>query len=367
MAGKKKVLLLYITERSGHHSAALAVKKAILLKDPDCVCLCVNAFKYIFPIAERVIHLIYLSVIKRVPIIWESMYDNQKLFAKSGNIKNWIHNIAVKRLKRLLDDFQPDAIVCTQAFPCGIVADYKKVYSSEIPLIAVLTDFVPHSFWVYDTVDHYIVPCDKSKDLLIEKGVPKEKVQPLGIPIDPKFSEKPDKRELFANFGLQPDVPVIMIMGGGHGLGPIKDIIYELESAGRRLQLIVVCGINQKLYNWINKTSFKNRILNFKFTNQIDRLMSISSLIITKPGGVTTAEALAKNLPMIISNPIPGQESRNTRILVSNKAAVLLGSPEQVLSEVSSILSGSDKYPLGDLSFSKPKSSMQAADLILNI
>ncbi len=357
---------MYITERSGHHSAALAIKKAILLKDPDCVCLCVNAFKYIFPIAERVIHLIYLSVIKRVPIIWESMYDNQKLFAKMGNIKNWIHNIAVKRLKRLLDGFLPDVIVCTQAFPCGIVADYKRVYFSEIPLIACLTDFVPHSFWVYDSINYYIVPCDKSRDLLIEKGVPKEKIQPLGIPIDPKFAQNPDKRELFANLGLQPDIPVIMIMGGGHGLGPIKDIIYELESADRQLQLIVVCGINLKLYHWINKTSFKNRILNFKFTDQIDRLMSISSLIITKPGGVTTAEALAKKLPMIISNPIPGQESRNTQILVSNKVAVLLESPKQVLSEVSSILKESDQYSHADPSFSKPRSSMQIADLILN-
>ena len=367
MASKKKVLLLYITERSGHHSAALAVKSAILLKDPDCACLCVNAFKYIFPVAERVIHLVYLSVIKRVPKIWENMYDNQKLFAKSENIKNWVHNIAVKKLKRLLDDFLPDAIVCTQAFPCGIVADYKKVYLSEIPLIAVLTDFVPHSFWVYDTVDHYIVPCDKSKDLLIEKGVPKEKIQPLGIPIDPKFAQNPDKRELFANFGLQPEIPVIMIMGGGHGLGPIKDIIKELESASRQLQLIVICGINKKLYNWINKTSFNNRILNFKFTDQIDRLMSISSLIITKPGGVTTAEALAKKLPMIICNPIPGQESRNTQILVSNKVALKLESPDQVLSEVMSMLAESDQYARADLSFSKPNSSIHVADLILNL
>jgi processive 1,2-diacylglycerol beta-glucosyltransferase len=366
MASKKKVLLLYITERSGHHSAALAIKSALLLKDPDCACLCVNAFKYVFPIAERVIHFIYLSVIKRVPIIWESMYDNQKLFAKTGNIKRWVHNIAVKRLKRLLDDFKPDAIVCTQAFPCGIVADYKKVYSSKIPLIACLTDFSPHSFWVYDAIDHYIVPCDKSKGLLVEKGVPEDKIQPLGIPIDPKFSQNPDKRELFANFGLQPDIPVIMIMGGGHGLGPIKDIIRELESAGRQLQLIVVCGINRKLYHWINKTSFNNRILNFKFTDQIDRLMSVSSLIITKPGGVTTAEALAKRLPMMIVNPIPGQESRNTQILVSNKAAVLLEYPDQVTSEVFSILEG-DQYARADLSFSKPRSSMQAADLILNL
>ncbi|OIO36399.1 MAG: hypothetical protein AUJ74_02560 [Candidatus Omnitrophica bacterium CG1_02_44_16] len=366
MASKKKVLLLYITERSGHHSAVLAIKKALLLKDPDCVCLCVNAFKYIFPIAERVIHLIYLSVIKRVPIIWESMYDNQTLFANMGKIKNWVHGIAIKKIKRLLDDFSPDVIVCTQAFPCGIVADYKKVYSSKIPLIACLTDLSPHSFWVYDTVDHYIVPCDKSKGMLMEKGVPKEKIQPLGIPIDPKFAQNPDKRELLANFGLQPDIPVIMIMGGGHGLGPIKAIIKELESADRKLQLIVVCGINHKLYQWINRSSFKNRVLNFKFTDQIDRLMSISSMIITKPGGVTTAEALAKKLPMIISNPIPGQELRNTQILVSNKAAVLLGSPEQALSEVLSILDSSP-CPNADNSFSKPKSSMQLADLILNL
>ncbi len=373
MAKVKKVLILYITERSGHHSAALAIKKALELSDPDCSCFCLNIFQYTFPLLERIIHNIYLAVIKRVPKIWERMYDNPKLVGRSEKIKSWIHSLSLKKFSALMDSFKPDAVVCTQAFPCGIAADYKRIQRSSVPLIAVLTDFAPHSFWIYDNVDHYIVPCEESSDLLIAKGVTKDKIKIFGIPIDPKFAKSLDRQELFANYGLKADVPVIMIMGGGHGLGPIKDVLYELDVADRDLQLITVCGLNEKLYHWINRTRFKNRVLNFKFTDQIERLMSLAALIITKPGGITTAEALAKNLPMIILNPIPGQEARNTQLLTKLGAALEVDNPSQLWPKVREILekakgkswfSGENKALV---QLSKPRSSLDIAHFILNL
>jgi processive 1,2-diacylglycerol beta-glucosyltransferase len=369
MTERKRILILYITERSGHHSAALAIKKGIELRDPEADVLCVNAFKYAFPISEKVIHRIYLFIIKRVPVIWKKMYDNPKLIARSQRIKKWIHGLAVRRIKAILDRFEPSVVICTQAFPCGIVAYYKNTYASKIPLFGVMTDFAPHSFWVYEDVDYYIAPSEEARNHLVDKGVPADKIKILGIPIDPKFAQQLDRLEIIFNYGLKPDVPVVMIMGGGHGLGPIKEVLSILDSLDRELQLVVVCGLNRRLYDWLIRVRFQKKVLIFKFTDQIDRLMTLSSFIITKPGGITTAEALAKNLPMIILNPIPGQEARNTQALIKCGAALKMDNLEALLPAVEEILGVRGKKG-GILDaihhLSRPQSSLDIADFTLN-
>ncbi|MBI5873427.1 MAG: hypothetical protein HZB36_04705 [Candidatus Omnitrophica bacterium] len=375
MANGKRVLVLYITERSGHHSAAQAIKRAIELKDPACAVQCVNAFRYAFPFVERLTHFLYLTVIKRVPQIWEKMYDNPKLVGRSQMVKNWIHTLGIRRIRGLINHFKPDIIICTQAFPCGIVADYKRKtpHNSALPLIGVLTDFSPHAFWVYDDVDHYIVPTPESRDLLVGKGVSAQKIHILGIPIDPKFSAQQNRNELMANYGLKDGIPVIMVMGGGHGLGPIKDLLFELDLSDKEFQIIAVCGMNKKLYKWIRLTHFKNRIMAFRFTDQIERLMSMASLIITKPGGITAAEALAKKLPMIILNPIPGQETRNTDFLTKRRAAIKIERPEEVLGAIDKMLHPSvlqkGVHSLIDNinPLSRPASSLDIAQFILGL
>lgn len=365
-----KILVFYITNRSGHHSAALAVKKAIEARDPASEVLCINAFGYFFPFAEKLVHLIYLFVIKRVPNIWGGIYDKPLITERSLLFKKWIHSRAIKKLKPLLESFNPDVFLCTQAFPCGVIADYKKKYSDPRPLVAVLTDFAPHFFWLHDAVDYYVVHCEESRLKLVERGVAPEKIKIFGIPIDPKFASRPDLDEIFANYGLEKDIPVLLIMGGGHGLGPIGKILAEIDEIEMRLQVLVICGINNRLYDWIRARRFRQRLLVFKFTDEVDRLMSVSRLIITKPGGITTAEALAKRLPMIILHPIPGQEARNTQVLVSSGAALKIDSPDEILPVLKKIFGFLKEERLfGECTrrLSMPNASLRLADFVLTL
>lgn len=365
-----KILVFYITNRSGHHSAALAVKKAIGARDPASEVLCINAFGYFFPFAEKLVHLIYLFVIKRVPKLWGGIYDKPMLAKRSRVLKQWIHSLAMKKLKNLLESFAPDVLICTQAFPCGVVADYKREYSDARPLIAVLTDFAPHSFWFHEAVDYYVVHCQESRLKLMERGVAPEKIRIFGIPIDPKFASRANLDEIFANYGLERDIPVILIMGGGHGLGPIRKILAEIDLMAMKLQIVVVCGLNNRLYEWVRSRRFSRRVLVFKFTDEVDRLMSISKLIITKPGGITTAEALAKKLPMIILHPIPGQEARNTEILVSSGAALKIDSPDEilpVLKKMFGFLKEERLFGEGIRRLSMPNASLCLADFVLTL
>lgn len=373
MLSRKRVLILYITERSGHHSAALALKRALEATDPLSPVLCVNAFRYCFPTTEKIIHALYLFVIKRIPKIWDSMYDKPGLVNRSRLIKDLVNRLASRRIMKLMLEFRPDAVLCTQAFPLGIMASYKKYHYASFSLGGVLTDFAPHSFWVYENADFYVVPSDESKEMLTQKGVRHEKISVLGIPIDPKFSVPVDKNELLLNYGLKEDIPTVMLMGGGHGIGPFKEVLKVLDDFSVTLQIIVVCGLNERLFNWGIKQHFKNRVLVFKFTDQIDKLMSLAGAIITKPGGITTSEALVKSLPMIILNPIPGQEARNTGVLKKCGVAVAVQNPKGIPSVLKRVFSdsiqtqGKTGISAACKALARPEASMTIARLVLEL
>ncbi|MCX5704123.1 MAG: hypothetical protein NT066_06525, partial [Candidatus Omnitrophica bacterium] len=244
----KRIILMYISEVSGHHSATLAIEKALKILQPDVQTLNINAFNYTNPISEKIINHLYMSVIKRTPQLWDYLYDNPNVVKKIERIKKAVHKFNSPKLKVLFDKFKPDAVVCTQAFPCGMCADYKKTYGSRIKLVAVLTDYIPHSYWIYDMVDYYVTPSEDVSLQLVKKGVPFGKIRSLGIPFDPKFNEPRDLNKLAQNFKVNPDSPTVLIMGGGQGLGPIKTIVKSLEKVKKDIQEIVVTGTNKKLY-----------------------------------------------------------------------------------------------------------------------
>ncbi|MFH1847751.1 MAG: glycosyltransferase [Candidatus Omnitrophota bacterium] len=336
----KRVLLMYISEISGHHSASLAVESAIKTLKPGVDTLNINCFNYTTPIWERIVNKTYMGVVHTKPEIWDYLYDNPRILKRSKRIREFIHRANVKKLKVLFDDFRPDAAVCTQAYPCGMVADYKKLFKVKLPLAGVLTDYSPHAYWIYDNVDAYIVPSEEIGRGIARNGIKEDRIKAFGIPIDPKFSRQHDRALLMKELGLDPSMPVVLIMGGGQGLGPIKRILPEFDAIKKDLQLLVVTGINKKLYSWIQekKRAFRKKVLVFDHIDYIDRLMEVSSLVVTKPGGVTTAEALVKGLPIMIINPLPGQEFRNTNFLLKEGVAVKIKSEREAAGKLEELL-----------------------------
>jgi processive 1,2-diacylglycerol beta-glucosyltransferase len=363
---------MYITEVSGHHSAANAVEKALKMLEPSTQILSINAFNYTNPISEKIVNRLYMSVIKQTPKIWDYLYDNPSVIRSLESLKKSIHKFNYTKLRKLFDRFKPDIVACSQAFPCGMVADYKKSFGSDMTLIAVLTDYVPHSFWLYDTVNYYISPSEEAGRRLINKGIAPNRIKSLGIPFDPKFIQPISKDESLRKLGLKPQVPTLLIMGGGQGLGPIKAIVESLEKMPGELQEIIVTGTNKKLYSSLRRKlkKLKKKVLLFGYANNIGELMSVSDIIITKPGGITTAEALAKGLPMIIVNPIPGQEENNARYLTEMEAAIQTDEPREMNRLIEELLY--DQMRLNNMReaacrIAKPSASMDIAKLILSL
>jgi len=363
---------MYISEVSGHRSATLAIEKAIKELRPDTEILSINAFNYTNPISEKVINRIYMEVIKRTPKIWDYLYDNPNVVNGLENIKRHIHKSNSPKLKKLFDSFNPDLVVCTQAFPCGMVADYKRAYGVNLPLVAVLTDYIPHAYWVYDEVDYYITPSEDVSARLEKKGIVSSKIKALGIPFDHKFNREMDKESILAKLKLKPQKPVILIMGGGQGLGPIKTIVKSLEKSENDLQELIVTGTNKKLFNSLRRKikHYKKDIHLFGFIQNIQELMRIANLIISKPGGVTTAEVLSMGLPMVIVKPIPGQEINNTNFLTRKGAAVKVDRPEEAHQIIDDLLKNwtrLEQLKLAGLRIAKPGASMDVAKLLLSL
>jgi processive 1,2-diacylglycerol beta-glucosyltransferase len=368
----KKILLMYISEHSGHHQASIALEKAILAKDPTCSVLNINAFKYTNPILEKITHKAYMGMIKKRPEIWNRLYDNPVVLKKTERIRKFAHNAGSIKIDRLIKRFKPDIVVCTQALPCGIFASYKSITSQNISLVATLTDYAPHSYWIYEHVNAYLVPSSEVGDVFVEKGVPAQKIKIVGIPIDPVFKMPLVKNNLYAKYGLSNKCSVILVMGGTHGIGPDERLIKALDRSKKDFQIVIVSGVNKKLFKKLKmlSRSLEKKIAVTGFANNVHELMEISDIIITKPGGLTTAEALAKNLPIIILNPLPGQEDFNTKTLTSKGLAVKASNEDDAVRLVDEMLN--DPSRLNEIKntmtfYAKPNSAFEAADFILKL
>lgn len=367
---REKILLMHISVNSGHHRAALALEKALKMLRPDVEILNINAVNYTNPLVEKVLNRTYMGVIKNKPEVWEYLYDNPKVFHSISKLRDLIHRFNSGKLKVLLDEFKPDAIACTQAFPCGMIADYKNSFGLNVPLIGVLTDCYPHSYWLFDSVDYYIVNSEAATNKLVEHGIPRERIKIFGIPIDPKFADSVDINDITAKIGLDKKIPTILIMGGGQGLGPIPEIVSSLNKISRPIQMIIITGGNKRLFDWLErrKQNFRMKSFVYGYVSNVDELMAVSTLIITKPGGLTISEALSKKLPIIIINPIPGQEAKNTEYLLKEGAAIKADSTRNAALLTEALISHGSKLEQmrqNAKRIARPNSATDIAKLIL--
>ncbi|RKY41838.1 MAG: hypothetical protein DRP85_04850 [Candidatus Makaraimicrobium thalassicum] len=366
----KKVLIFYISRYSGHFQAARAIEKGLREVAGDVEVEKINAFSYTNPILEKLINKAYLEVIKKKPEIWGHIYDNPDVMKKTSKAREALHKFNTSKVKKLLEGYSPDVVFCTQAFPCGMVADYKKSAGRNILLIGVLTDHAPHSYWLFDEVDFYVVPSEETARVLERKGVPSEKIKVYGIPVDPKFRRGRDRSRVRRDLGFRKEVPTILIMGGNQGLGAVEEAVRSLlGEAGHNYQLLVVTGSNKKLYTRLKRLERKKgrdnvRILSY--VENIDELMEISDIIITKAGGMTIAEALTKNLPILVVDPIPGHERMNTDYLVEKGAAIEIRDDSHIRGIINGLFDSKnelDRLRKNSEKLSRPDSALDIAKL----
>ncbi len=320
----ERALFLYASPNSGHRACADAVRKSIHRLFPGFETAGLDTVSTLYPTLGPLIEKTYLEILKHTPQIWNFLYDNHEIEEITREFRQLFSFFNQPKVKGILEDHDPSVIICTHAVSCGIVADQKRRGLVRVPLVAVLTDFAVHSYWIYPEVDLYLVANEESRKTLISRGVPAARVQVSGIPVDPAFSEKRIVREARQELGLEEKTPVVLLMGGARGLGPIADMAEQILRVEPEPQLLIVTGINRELEGKLKSIAARDNVHLYQFSQQVPLLMNASDIIVTKPGGLTSSEALIKELPMVIVNPIPGQEERNSSFLTGRGAAFRL-------------------------------------------
>ncbi|MFZ3172671.1 MAG: glycosyltransferase [Carboxydocellales bacterium] len=320
-----RILFFSVSIGAGHDLAAQALILEMRKRYPEATIELVDTFKYINPVLNKVIKGSYMETLKFTPRVWGYLYSQAEQEDRLVDMGAILNKLLSPKLKKLVDDFQPDLLICSHAFPCGMLSTLKKQHGLNIPLIAVITDYTVHPFWFYEEVDGFIIPSELLSYYLQASGIPGEKIWPLGLPLRPQFMEKVDQTQARTQLGLR-DMPTVLVMGGGLGLGSMENIVLTLADSALDLQVVAICGQNQKLQAKLEalkiNRALPNQLVVQGFTDQVARYMQASDVIISKPGGLTTAEVLACQVPMLIVDPIPGQETRNADFLLNQGVAM---------------------------------------------
>jgi processive 1,2-diacylglycerol beta-glucosyltransferase len=345
----KRILVLSAAVGAGHLRAAQAVELALRELDPaadvrnlDVLALTNAPFRRIYADA-------YLDLVNKAPHVLGFFYDMldrpRDSTSKRDRLRRVWETMNLTKLKRVLDEWPWDVIVNTHFLPAQIIAGLRKRRTLATPQITATTDFETHRLWMNEPCDHYTTATEEGATYLASFGVDRKKITATGIPIHPVFSRAADRSEALRKHGLNGDRPIVLQLSGGFGVGPIEQLYRGILEIERPIDVVVVAGKNDKARKQLGRVDVprQHRSQVVGFTTEIDELMCAADVVVSKPGGLTTSEVLARGAAMAIVNPIPGQESRNSDYLLESGAAIKINNIATLPMKLGALLSDPQK------------------------
>lgn len=338
-----RILILTCATGGGHLRAAAALEKYIREETPHDV-IQMDFLKSIGKVLDKTVVDSYLFMAKRTPGLFGRLYKKTNQDTILGDfVPRATELIGLQLLPHLLDA-APDVVISVHPFATEMVSSLKESGKITVPLICIMTDYGVHKAWIAPAVDAYVVASGDMVSELTALGIPKDSIHPFGIPVHDVFFDKEDQATLLAEMGLSPDVPTILFMAGSMGVTNIAALYRALSKSPLELQMIIITGNNKKLYETIEaemrESPKKTKLLGF--TQEVERYMHASDLIVTKPGGLTVSEALACNLPLAVFDAIPGQEEDNANFLQTHDMGVRI-TKDNFSAVVSSLIEHRDR------------------------
>jgi len=346
-----RILIATVTAGGGHIAAAAALEEAWRAARPEDVIERLDLIKFFSPLHKKIHEDGYVTLVEKAPELWGMIFgktDNPKVARQMSKLRRIFPSHSRNKFIRHLQAFKPDVVLCTHYLPLetlGLLRQKSKLPAPPL-VVSIVTDFEAHALWMDECVDLYCVATEGTKARLVARGAVAEHVTPTGIPIAAKFLAKPDPKAVRKQYGLRDDQPVLLVLGGGFGMGPVAEILTELDKVPGQFQTLVVAGRNEKLRARLATQDRKHPTHVLGFSKNMHELMAVADLIITKPGGLTSSEALAMGRPLFILNPIPGQEAANSDFLLEHGAAAKVNRVEDLAFRIEQLL-GSKK--LGEM------------------
>lgn len=339
-----RIAILHATAGSGHRSAAVAIAKAIAAREPTATVHEVDTLVFASRFYRTAYSEGYNAMAQRAPRLWGALYAlwaQQRVHKSAGPTREAFDRLALRSLVRVVERDRPDAIVCTHFLPVEALYPMRARGKLRVPLHVVITDFTAHPMWAYPHVDRYFVAAPEVADELHAHGVPRDRIEVAGIPVDPRFATTLGRDVVRRRFDLPADAPVVLVMGGGSGVGPMADLAERLAALPMKPFVIVVCGTNERLRLELQAMERPSggRVRALGFTHEVDAWLEAADVLVSKAGGLTCSEALIKRTPLVVFRPTPGQEVANARHLEAGGAAVHADTVETVAATVGRWLS----------------------------
>jgi processive 1,2-diacylglycerol beta-glucosyltransferase len=323
----RKILLLSVSAGAGHTRAAEAIRCCAAVQDSGVTAIHLDVMDFVTPFLRKIYTDFHISLVSRAPTLWGFLYQATNRARPDGlmqRTRRWLERQNARRLLKAIATFGPDAIICTHFLPAEILSGLIARGELACPVWVQVTDFDLHRMWVHEHMAGYFAANDEVAFLMRDQGIALAAIHVVGIPIMPVFAQPLERSACAREFGLDPQRPTLLLMGGGAGLGSLDQVAQRLLALQGNFQLIVLAGNNGAALAALRQLAQRHpgRLWPQGHTHVVERLMACVDVVITKSGGLTTAECLALGLPMIINAPLPGQEERNADFLLEQGVAL---------------------------------------------
>jgi processive 1,2-diacylglycerol beta-glucosyltransferase len=344
MKAAPRILVLSAAVGAGHLRAAQAVELALREVVPEATVRNLDVLEMTNAAFRRLYGRAYLDLVNKAPHVLGYFYDlldrPRRASSRRDRLRLAVEKLNLRRFIRFLQDEPWDLVINTHFLPAEIIAALRRKGGLDTPQVTVTTDFETHRLWVNQPCEHYFTATEEGALYLHSWGVPAGATTATGIPVHPVFAQPKDRAACLKKHGLLGDRPVVLQLAGGFGVGPIVKLHQALRDVARPTELVVIAGRNDKVRAELEALppSPRHRVKVLGFTHDIDELMAVADLVVSKPGGLTTSETLARGAVMVIVNPIPGQESRNSDFLLENGAAIKVNNLATLAHKVGALL-----------------------------
>jgi len=328
----------------------------------------IEVLRYTNPLFRKIYSDLYVELMTRGPDLLGWLYktfDRPWQFQKRRLALDRLHT---GPLVKLIKQENPDLALCTHFLPAEILLYLRKKKILDIPIGVVVTDFDAHAMWLLRNVNWYFVACEETRVYLAALNIPPETIFVTGIPIDPIFEMKKIKAETRIHLGLDPDKTTLLVSAGGFSVGPVESLIRAIHEIQHPIQIVVICGRNKRLEDHLKSfLDTKHPMKVIGFTNEMDSWMAASDLLVGKAGGLTSSEALARGLVLVIVNPIPGQEERNSDHFLEEGVAIRCNNLPALSYKIDHLLSDKDRFSKMQQSAEKLARPHAASEIVSTI
>jgi processive 1,2-diacylglycerol beta-glucosyltransferase len=337
---KRRIAILTLSVGAGHLRASSVIESALRDGGDDLEILLVDAVD----LAQGWFQWVYVGsywwMLRYAPGAWRNLFERRSRKLHRATAPGWVFRLGCARVLERFRAFAPELVIATEIGAVEIAALGKREGWFDAPILAVQTDYHAEPPWVQAEVDYYCVGSDEARTQLVAWGASAQRILISGVPIDPGFALRMDRVEVLRSLGLVPRKPVVLVMGGGMGPAPLDEIVRSLQRCDLPLQVIAIAGHNRAMRRRLER--LRGRVgldlSIFGWTSRVTELMASADLLVTKPGGVTVAEALAAGVPLLLTEPLPGPEERHVRYLVDRGAAVYAESLARIPELASAVL-----------------------------